>query len=181
MTNGERYITPELKEFEEKILTAEEKILRLERGLIEEIFKSILGQSEALHTFSSQLASLDALYPLSVLSLNPGYIAPAIFEDFKIDIQDGRHPVVEKAVSEPFIPNDTLLDTTDNHLIILTGPNMAGKSTYIRQTAIPVIMAQMGSYIPAGAASIGIADKIFTRIGARDEITKKARAPLWWR
>ena len=172
LTNGERYITPELKEFEEKILTAEEKILRLERGLIEEIFKSILGQSEALHTFSSQLASLDALYSLSVLSLNPGYIAPAISEDFKIDIQDGRHPVVEKAVSEPFIPNDTLLDTTDNHLIILTGPNMAGKSTYIRQTAILVILAQMGSYIPAGAASIGIADKIFTRIGARDEITK---------
>ena len=125
-----------------------------------------------MHTFSSQLASLDALYSLSVLSLNPGYIAPAISEDFKIDIQDGRHPVVEKAVSEPFIPNDTLLDTTDNHLIILTGPNMAGKSTYIRQTAILVIMAQMGSYIPAGAASIGIADKIFTRIGARDEITK---------
>ena len=172
LTNGERYITPELKEFEEKILTAEEKILRLERGLIEEVFKSILERSRDLHTFSSQLASLDALYSLSLLSLNPGYTAPEISEDFVIDIKDGRHPVVEKAVSEPFIPNDTLLDTTDNHLIILTGPNMAGKSTYIRQTAILVILAQMGSYIPAGAASIGIADKIFTRIGARDEITK---------
>ena len=172
LTNGERYITPELKEFEEKILTAEEKILGLERRLIEEVFKSILERSEALHNFSSRLASLDALHSLSVLSLNPGYSAPLISEDLVINIKDGRHPVVEKAVSEPFIPNDTLLDTEDNHLIVLTGPNMAGKSTYIRQTAILVIMAQMGSYIPAASASIGIADKIFTRIGARDEITK---------
>jgi DNA mismatch repair protein MutS len=109
---------------------------------------------------------------LSILSLQPGYIAPHVSEDKEIDIKDGRHPVVEKAIAEPFIPNDTLLNCEDSHLIILTGPNMSGKSTYIRQTAILVIMAQMGSYIPAASASIGVADKIFTRIGAHDEITK---------
>ena len=172
LANAERYITPELKEFEEKILTAEEKIFRIEHTIIDEIFKIILDNSKELHIFSAQLATLDALCSLSILSITLGYIAPEITEDFTIDIKDGRHPVVEKTISQPFIANDTSLDTTDNHLIILTGPNMAGKSTYIRQTAILVIMAQMGSYIPASSASIGIADKIFTRIGAHDDITK---------
>ena len=172
LTNGERYLTPELKEFEEKILTAQEKILRIERGLIDEISKIILDHSAQLHIFSASLAVLDALYSLSLLSASSGYIAPEITEEFTINIKDGRHPVVEKSISEQFIPNDTLLDTNDNHLIMLTGPNMAGKSTYIRQTAILVIMAQMGSYIPASSASIGMVDKIFTRIGAHDEITK---------
>lgn len=172
LTNGERYITPELKEFEEKILGAEEKILQIESKLIEEIFKTVLDSAADLHAFSSQLATLDALHSLSILSENSGYIRPEISEGFEIKINDGRHPVVEKAIREPFIPNDLLLDTDQSHLITLTGPNMAGKSTYIRQAAILVIMAQMGSYIPASYASIGITDKIFTRIGAHDEITK---------
>ena len=172
LTNGERYITPELKEFEEKILTAEGKILQIERRLIEEIFKIILDSSEKLSVFSSCLARLDSLYSLGILSVTSGYSLPEINDGFVIDIKDGRHPVVEKSISEPFIANDTLLDTDTNHLIILTGPNMAGKSTYIRQTAILVILAQMGSYIPSTSASIGIVDKIFTRIGAHDEITK---------
>ncbi len=172
LTNGERYITPELKEFEEKILTAENKILQIERRLVEEIFRAILDKSEAMHAFSMQLATLDALYSLSIIAKIPGYISPIITDDLKIEIKDGRHPIVEKFLSEPFIPNDTLLDTEENHLIILTGPNMAGKSTYIRQTAILVIMSQMGSYIPAEAASVGIVDKIFTRIGAHDQINK---------
>lgn len=172
LANAERFITPELKEFEEKILTAEEKIIELEKQLLEEIHKIILDNSPALHIFSAQLATLDALYSLTILSLKHGYVAPQITEDKEINIKDGRHPVVEQSISEPFIPNDTFLDCSLSHLIILTGPNMSGKSTYIRQTAILVIMAQIGSYIPASSASIGVVDKIFTRIGAHDEITK---------
>jgi len=172
LANAERFITPELKEFEEKILTAEEKIIGIEKQLVEEIHKVILDNSSALHIFSLNLATLDCLYSLSILSLKSGYVAPQITEDKEINIKDGRHPVVEQSIGEPFIPNDIFLDCSLNHLIILTGPNMSGKSTYIRQTAILVIMAQMGSFIPASSASIGVVDKIFTRIGAHDEITK---------
>ncbi|MDD5730205.1 MAG: DNA mismatch repair protein MutS [Candidatus Omnitrophica bacterium] len=172
LANCERYITPQLKEFEDKILSAEENILTIERRLVEELFKEILDNASEVQKFSEKIACLDVLHSLSILSACPGYIAPRINEDFTLEISDGRHPVVEKTISEPFIPNDTLLDCSDNHLVILTGPNMAGKSTYIRQNALLVIMAQMGSYIPASAAAIGIVDKIFTRIGAHDEITK---------
>lgn len=172
LANAERYITAELKEFEEKILTAEEKIIAIEHRLVEEIFKTILDNAATVSDFCKQFAQLDALQSLGILSNSSGYCPPAITEDFTIDIKDGRHPVVEKSISEPFIPNNTLLDCNENHLTILTGPNMAGKSTYIRQTAILVIMAQIGSYVPAANASIGIVDKIFTRIGAHDEITK---------
>jgi DNA mismatch repair protein MutS len=172
LTNGERYITPELKEYEEKILTAEDKIFRLEKQLIDGIFRIILDNAARLHLLSANLATLDAMYSLSALALLPGYIRPGVNDGMTIDIKDGRHPVVEKSIIDPFIPNDTALDDRQNHLIILTGPNMAGKSTYIRQTAILVIMAQMGSYIPATAATIGLVDKIFTRIGAHDDITK---------
>jgi len=172
LVNAERFITQELKDFEEKMLTAEDNILRIEKELIGQVHKVILDNSQQLHRLSGELAQTDCLYSLASLSLDPGYIAPEITEDLRIDIKDGRHPVVEKCISEAFIPNDTFLDCKDTHLVILTGPNMAGKSTYIRQTAVLVIMAQMGSYIPAASASIGIVDKIFTRIGAHDEITK---------
>jgi len=172
LTNGERYITPELKEYEDKILTAEENIFRIERQLVDDIFRVILDNAAQLHVLSGNLATLDVLYSLSALASLPGYILPHVNDGMIIDIKDGRHPVVEKSILEPFIPNDTLLDTEQNHLIILTGPNMAGKSTYIRQTAILVIMAQMGSFIPAASASMGIVDKIFTRIGAHDDITR---------
>lgn len=172
LANAERFITPELKEYEEKILAAQTTILKIENELLTAVYKRILGNSSSLHTFSQELATLDSIYSLTLLSLNPGYTAPEISEDTEIIIEDGRHPVVEKTTNETFIPNNTFLDREDNRLMIITGPNMSGKSTYIRQTAILVIMAQSGSYIPAKQAKIGIVDKIWTRIGARDEITK---------
>ncbi|MDD5668700.1 MAG: DNA mismatch repair protein MutS [Candidatus Omnitrophica bacterium] len=172
LANAERYVTPELKEFEEKMLTAESNVLRIEKTLVEEIYKKILNASSPLHEFASKISCLDALYSLAKLSLSPGYTAPEINESKELVIKDGRHPVVEQFLNETFVPNDTVLDCENNHLVIITGPNMSGKSTYIRQSAILVIMAHMGSYLPAREANIGIVDKIFTRIGAHDEITK---------
>jgi DNA mismatch repair protein MutS len=172
LANAERFVTPELKEFEEKILTAEEKILAIERRLVAILHTAILDGSAALHRFCVSLSQLDAVYSLAMVSLQNGYCLPKISDSELLEIRDGRHPVVERSINGPFIPNDTLLDRATDHLVILTGPNMSGKSTYIRQTAILVIMAQMGSYLPAVSASIGIVDKIFTRIGAHDDITK---------
>ncbi len=172
LVNAERFITQELKDFEEKMLFADEKILKLEASIIAEVHKNILDNVKVLHEFSWQIATLDCLNSLCSLSRQPGYICPEISDSLEIDIKDGRHPMVERSIPEPFIPNDTFLDCSQNHLVILTGPNMAGKSTYIRQTAILVILAQIGSYIPAASASIGVVDKVFTRIGAHDEITK---------
>lgn len=172
MVNGERYITPELKEYEEKILTAEDRINKIENELIGELRKAILDQSSALHDFSQAIATLDCLYSLAILSREANYVAPQINDGESIDIKEGRHPVVEKTASHAFIANDTYLDRTQQHLIILTGPNMAGKSTFIRQVALLVILAQMGSYVPAQSAVIGVVDKIFTRIGAHDDISK---------
>lgn len=172
LVNGERFITPALKEFEEKILTAEGKILKIENEIIKAVQKEILDHSVALHNFCESIATLDCLYSLSILAQSPNYIVPHINQDNRIEISEGRHPVVERQIQDQFISNDTLLDSEENHLIILTGPNMAGKSTYIRQTAILVLMAQVGSYIPAAKAHIGIVDKIFTRIGAHDDILK---------
>ena len=172
LANAERFVTQELKEFEEKILTAEEKVLALEKRLIDEITRAVLADSAGLHAYAQGLARLDALRSLCDLSREKGYIVPRVNEGTALVIQDGRHPVVEQSLAGAFIPNDTRLDCDQNHLVVLTGPNMSGKSTYIRQTALLVIMAQMGSSIPAGSAEIGIVDKIFTRIGAHDDITR---------
>ncbi|MFA6217582.1 MAG: DNA mismatch repair protein MutS [Candidatus Omnitrophota bacterium] len=172
LVNAERFVTPEIKEFEEKMLNAEENILKIENDIIQNIQKEILDRSESLHGVGSSIATIDSLYSLSALAKRAGYCRPQITEDAEIIIKDGRHPVVEQFAHEPFIPNDTLLDCQENHLLIITGPNMAGKSTYIRQTAILVILAQMGSFIPASSARIGCVDKIFTRIGAHDDISK---------
>lgn len=172
LVNAERFITSELKTYEEKILTAQEKILKIENEILKELRKNILDHSVALHNFAHTAATLDALCSLSYLARLPQYTAPEVNEEDMIDITEGRHPVVEKTLNEPFVPNDTFLDCEENHLIILTGPNMAGKSTYIRQVAILTIMAQIGSYVPAAKARIGVVDKIFTRIGAHDDITK---------
>ncbi|MBI3616774.1 MAG: DNA mismatch repair protein MutS [Candidatus Omnitrophica bacterium] len=172
LVNGERYITPALKEHEEKILTAEEKIFKIENALVQEIRQEVLTHSARLHQFCQTIATLDTLYSLHVLAQSPGCIAPEIADDTLLEIKDGRHPVVERILAGSFVPNDTLLDGEENHLIVLTGPNMSGKSTYIRQTAILTIMAQMGSFIPASSAHVGIVDKIFTRIGAHDDINK---------
>lgn len=172
LANGERYITPELKAYEERFLTAQERILAIERRIIAELERALLDASTDIHRYTQQIAQLDALLSLSLLCERPGYIIPDINDGMTIDIKDGRHPVVEKTVAENFISNDTLLNDSTQHLIILTGPNMAGKSTYIRQTAILVLLAQVGAPIPASSATVGITDKIFTRIGAHDDIAK---------
>jgi len=172
LVNAERYITPELKEFEEKMLSADENVLRMEKEILDNLHRTILDDSMNLHILCANIATLDVLHALSVIALTHGYTAPTISDDSEILINDGRHPIVEHTSSQSFVPNDVHLDCTENHLFIITGPNMSGKSTYIRQNAILVIMAQIGSYVPAVQAKIGIVDKIFTRIGAHDEISK---------
>ncbi|MDD3983716.1 MAG: DNA mismatch repair protein MutS, partial [Candidatus Omnitrophica bacterium] len=172
LANAERFVTGELKEFEEKILTAQGKIAAIEREIVNGLCSQVLKDATALHETASGIASLDALYSMSAIASLPGYIIPEVNSEEEIHIKDGRHPVVEKLTGNAFIPNDTLLDRDENQLIILTGPNMAGKSTYIRQTALLVIMAQTGGAVPAAEARIGMVDKIFTRIGAHDEISK---------
>ncbi|MDE2221713.1 MAG: DNA mismatch repair protein MutS [Candidatus Omnitrophica bacterium] len=172
LVNGERYITQELKEYEEKFLTAQDKILAIEKRLLGEIEKALLAQAGSLHELCAQIANIDCLQALGRLSGWDRYIFPQVNASTVLEIKEGRHPVVEKTVTDNFIANDLLLDTDENQLIVLTGPNMAGKSTYIRQNACLVIMAQMGAPIPAAAATIGVVDKIFTRIGAHDDIAK---------
>ncbi len=172
LVNGERYITQELKEYEEKFLTAQDKILNIEKRILNQMQGAILADVARLHEVCHQLANVDCLFALARLSTWEGYIFPQVNNSTVLEIKDGRHPVVERTVTDNFIANDTRLDTGDNHLIILTGPNMAGKSTYIRQNAVLVILAQMGAPIPAAAASIGVVDKIFTRIGAHDDIAR---------
>jgi len=172
LVNGDRFITQELKEYEEKFLTAQDKILNIEKRILGEIETAILAEVARLHDVCHQLANVDCLFAFSKLATWDRYIFPQVNASTVLEIKDGRHPVVERTVTDNFIANDTLLDTDDNHLIILTGPNMAGKSTYIRQSAILVILSQMGAPIPATAASIGVVDKIFTRIGAHDDIAK---------
>jgi len=172
LVNAERYITQELKDYEEKFLTAQDKILTIEKRILKSLEDALLAQVPQLHDVCQQLATVDCLFALGSLSTWDRYIFPDVNSSMALDIKEGRHPVVEKTVTDNFIANDTLLDTADNHLIILTGPNMAGKSTYIRQSAILVILAQMGAPIPAASAQIGLVDKIFTRIGAHDDIAK---------
>ncbi len=172
LVNGERFITPELKEFEQRVLSAEEQVLRLEAGIMKDLAALVLAQSAALHRYCRELAMLDVFYSLSLLASRKGYVRPQINDGDELFIADGRHPVVEAVCGADFIPNDTRLDRCDEHLVILTGPNMAGKSTYIRQNAILVVLAQTGSFIPASSASMGVVDKIFTRIGAHDEIAR---------
>ncbi|MCM8818740.1 MAG: DNA mismatch repair protein MutS [Candidatus Omnitrophica bacterium] len=170
LVNAERFITPELKEFEQEILTAEEKIITLENEIIEKVKEEILKNAHEINILNSTIAKLDVLLSFANISIENEYNKPLIDESFIIEIKEGRHPVVEKAVAE-FIPNDTYIDR-NNHLLIITGPNMAGKSTYIRQVALIVLLAQIGCFVPAKSAKIGYIDKIFTRIGAQDELTK---------
>ncbi|MCS7179895.1 MAG: DNA mismatch repair protein MutS, partial [bacterium] len=171
LVNAERFTTVKLKEFEEEILTAEEKIVSIENDIIEKIKKEILANSHKINMINTTISKIDVLLSFAEVAIENNYVKPIINESKIIDIKEGRHPIVEKSVEE-FIPNDTYLDTTENHLLIITGPNMAGKSTYIRQVALIVLLAQIGSFVPARSAKIGYVDKIFTRIGAQDEITK---------
>jgi len=173
LANAERYITDELKEYEDKVLNAEERISGLEYSLFQELRESVAAQGERIARTADKLALLDVLAGLADLAHEQGYCRPVVNEEDTILIRDGRHPVVEaSSLSERFVPNDVLLDTTENQLIIITGPNMAGKSTFMRQVALITHMAQIGSFVPATEATIGIVDRIFTRVGASDNLAR---------
>jgi DNA mismatch repair protein MutS len=173
LVNAERYITEELKEYESKILGAEEKILSLETKLFTDLVLSILEFIPPVQLDSSLVARLDCLQSFAVISEQNNYIRPQLNDSCVLDIKNGRHPVIEKQlpVGEVYVPNDILLDTEDQQIIILTGPNMSGKSALLRQTALIVLMAQTGCFVPASSAEIGLVDKIFTRVGASDNIS----------
>lgn len=171
LTTGERYTTDRLEELAEEILGAEEKLKGLEYDLFCGIREKIAAEAERIHRLSKALAMLDVLCALSVVALRNNYVCPHINEKGVIDIKDGRHPVVELMMSEGrFVTNDTYLDNENDRLSIITGPNMAGKSTYMRQVALIVLMAQIGSFVPAKKADICICDRIFTRVGASDDL-----------
>ncbi len=173
LTNGERFITGELKEMESKILGASDKALALERQLFDELRDYAQKFTPMIQKTASAVAMLDVLCALGDCASKYHYCRPHVADDDLLRITAGRHPVLDaKMEQERFVPNDTLLDGGDNRMMILTGPNMAGKSTYIRQTALLVIMAQMGSFIPADEAYIGLADRIFTRVGAMDDLSR---------
>jgi DNA mismatch repair protein MutS len=173
LTGSERYITEELKEYEEKILGAEDKISALEIRIFNELVLSIADYIEPVQINARLVARLDALLSLAYIAKKNNYSRPEINESFAIDIKNGRHPVIETQMplGEAYIPNDVFLDHDKQQILIITGPNMSGKSAMLRQTALIVLMAQIGSFVPAGSASIGLVDKIFTRIGASDNIS----------
>ncbi|MBR1812039.1 MAG: DNA mismatch repair protein MutS [Clostridia bacterium] len=172
LVNGERFITEELKTFEAKVLGAQERINKLEYELFREVTAAVAKEQGRIKRTASALARLDTFASFAYVSLQYGYEMPTVNDSDKIIIKNGRHPVVEKFLGgEPFVHNDTAMDCGENRTQIITGPNMAGKSTYMRQIALIVIMAQMGCFVPAYAAEIGIVDKIFTRIGASDDLS----------
>lgn len=171
LANAERFVVPELTAWDEKISGAQDKIKALEYELFNGVRTVILEQLAPLQKMSKAIGDLDALCSLAYSGVNKGWVRPVVVESGELAIEGGRHPVVETMLpSGSFVENDTYLDTAENQLILLTGPNMAGKSTYIRQTALIVILAQMGAYVPASRARIGIVDQIFTRIGASDDL-----------
>lgn len=173
LVNGERYITPELKEYEAKVLGAEERLNNLEYDVFIKVRNDIAADTEKLRQTSSAIAELDALHSFAFIAKKYNYERPVVDSGNVINISEGRHPVVERlSGAEKFIANDCLTDSDSNRILIITGPNMAGKSTYMRQVALIVLMAQTGSFVPAKEARIGIVDRIFTRIGASDIITK---------
>lgn len=172
LVNNERYITPELKEKETLVMNAESKINRLEHELFSEIRRRLEPHIEALQKASGQVALLDVLCSLAMVAYENGYVRPIVDDSDILDIRKGRHPAVESIIGKGmFVPNDTLLNTSDRSLLMITGPNMAGKSTYMRQTAIIVLMAQLGSFVPAEYAHIGVVDRVLTRIGASDNLS----------
>lgn len=173
LTNAERYITPELKQYEEKVLQSEDKISYLENALFQDLRERVSHFSNDVLVAAQAIAMLDFLLSLAKIAREKNYCKPIVDESTAIDIKEGRHPIIEcMQLGEKFISNDTFLDTDANRMMLITGPNMAGKSTYIRQVALIAIMAQIGSYIPAKYARLGIVDKLFTRIGASDDLAK---------
>ncbi len=173
LVNSERYVTEELKEYEQKILGAEEKILNLEIKLFNELVLALTDYIKPIQLNSSLIARLDCLLSFATVSERNNYVRPEINESYIIDIKNGRHPVIEQQLppGEKYIPNDVYLDNDKQQIIIITGPNMSGKSALLRQTALIVLMAQIGCFVPADSAKLGIVDKIFTRVGASDNIS----------
>ncbi len=172
MVNAERFITQELKEYEDKVLNAEEKILDLEYRLFQEVREQSAKETVRIQEMARKVAVLDCIVSLAEAAATNSYNRPVVDDSDLLKITDGRHPVIERLTEERFVPNDTLLDTSGNQLIIITGPNMAGKSTYMRQVALIAVMAQMGSFVPAKEAVIGVVDRVFTRVGASDFIAR---------
>ncbi|WP_303871368.1 DNA mismatch repair protein MutS [Acetobacterium wieringae] len=171
LANAERYFTPELKEMESRILGAQEGLLRCETQVFQEIRNGLLKEIPRIQQKAREVAELDAIYALAAVALQNRFVCPEIREDSTLMIKNGRHPVVEDMIgTNHFIGNDCLLNQDDQRMLIITGPNMAGKSTFIRQVAIITLMAQIGSFVPADAASIGVVDRIFTRVGASDDL-----------
>ena len=173
LVNAERYITEELKELEVKILSANDKILALEQELFNELVRTLMDYVQIVQRNSQLIARVDVLLSFAKIALQNGYVKPELNDSFTLNIKDGRHPVIEKqlAVDEAYVANDVYLDNETQQIIMITGTNMSGKSALLRQTALIVLMAQMGSFVPAKAASLGLVDKIFTRVGASDNIS----------
>ncbi|MBE0415921.1 MAG: DNA mismatch repair protein MutS, partial [Dehalococcoidia bacterium] len=172
LVGGERFFTPQLKEYESLILNAQERIAELEGNILRQVSSQVGAAAERILEVASALAQMDVFSALGEAAARYNYIRPKLTTDDAIIISGGRHPVVEQMISdEPFVPNDTYLSNRDAQMVILTGPNMSGKSTYLRQVALIVLLAQIGSFVPADSASIGIVDRIFTRVGAQDEVS----------
>jgi DNA mismatch repair protein MutS len=173
LANAERYVTPELKEYEEKVLGAEERIAELEYALFQELRELVAAQGERIARTADRLAVIDVLTALAELAHERSYCRPRVDDGDEIIITEGRHPVIEAMnLGERFVPNDVALDSGENQILIITGPNMAGKSTFMRQVALITLMAQIGSFVPAAEARIGVADRIFTRVGATDNLAR---------
>lgn len=173
IVNGERFITPELKEIEDKVLGSDEKSQALEYELFQELRQRVCTHLLQIQKTARAVAAVDCLGSLAQVAIQYNYVRPEVVEETVLDIRDGRHPVLDARMTDSaFVPNDCLLDTSSNQIGLITGPNMAGKSTFIRQVALLVIMAQMGSFIPVRKARIGMADRIFTRVGAADDLSR---------
>ncbi|MBQ1675163.1 MAG: DNA mismatch repair protein MutS, partial [Oscillospiraceae bacterium] len=172
LVNGERYITQELKDLESDILSAADRVSALEFELFTDLRLKVAAQVSRVQQTAAAVAELDTLCSFAAVAVKNNYCCPAVDESGVIEIHDGRHPVVEQMRSDAlFVPNDTYMGSSENRVAIITGPNMAGKSTYMRQVALIVLMAQVGSFVPARAAHLGIVDRIFTRIGASDDLS----------
>ena len=173
LTTGERYVTSELKEYERKVLGAQEKSIAIEQRIFREILETISASTVAIQETALAIGELDALLSLADRALAAGYVRPEVDDSDELEIVDGRHPIIEQLPdAEPFVPNSTHLNTTTDQIMLITGPNMAGKSTYIRQVATIAVMAQMGGYVPAASMRLGVLDRVFTRIGAGDDLAR---------
>jgi len=171
LVGGERFFTPELKEYESLILNARDRIAEMETSLFRRVCRQVAAASERILALADALANIDVFAGLAEVAVRCNYVRPDLTDGNEINIKQGRHPVVERSLTEgSFVPNDIYLSNDNAQLIVLTGPNMSGKSTYLRQVALLVLLAQIGSFVPAEAATIGVVDRIFTRIGARDDL-----------